>query len=153
MPELAPAVPRLPAMGEDALAKVRRLEERALALPQATVATTHVLHAGLYARTVCVPAGTMITGALVKIATLLVIQGDVMVWLDGQSIRLTGYNVLPASAHRKQAFLAAADTHITMIFASAARTVGDAEQAFTDEAACLASRRATNANTVIITGE
>ena len=35
---------------------------------QVPIETRHVLHAGMYARTICIPAGVLITGALVKVA-------------------------------------------------------------------------------------
>ena len=141
------------AMSPDTIEQVRRLESLALALPQVPIETTHVLHAGLYARTIRVPAGVLITGALIKLATLLVIEGDVLVHAEGGPLRLTGHHVLPAAAGRKQAFLAQADTHITMIFATAAQSVAEAEREFTDEADILASRRSSESNHVIITGE
>ena len=152
MAELVPSVPRIAAMSDAAIAQVRALESLALAMPQVALETRHLLHAGLYARTIHVPAGVMITGALVKIATMLIIHGDVVVRLDGESVRLSGYTLLPASAGRKQAFLAESDTYITMIFPTAATTVAAAEAQFTDEADRLASRRS-DRNSVIITGE
>ena len=150
MSELA-VRPGIPAMSDAAIEKVRRLEKRILAAPQVPMETSHVFHAGLYARTICIPCGVMITGALIKIATLLIVQGDAIVYLDGESVRLEGYNVLPASAGRKQAFVALAETHLTMIFATDARTVEQAERAFTDEADRLGSRR--DSNHITITGE
>lgn len=154
MAELVPAAPRIAAMSPAAIDQVRRLESAARDLPQVALETHHVLHAGLYARTVRVPAGVVITGALVRIATLLVVDGDVLVHVDdGAPIRLQGHHVLPAAAGRKQAFLAQADTHITMIFASGAASIADAEAEFTDEADILASRRDAESNRIIITGE
>jgi hypothetical protein len=153
MSELVPLTPGIAAMSDAAIAQVRALESLARTMPQVTLETGHVLHGGLYARTLRVPAGVMITGALVKVATLLVIEGDVVVRLDGESVRLGGYSVLPASAGRKQAFVAVSDTHITMIFPTGARTVAAAEAEFTDEVDKLASRCDGARNTVIITGE
>ena len=96
----------------------------------------------------------MITGVLIKIATLLVIDGDVLVHVgDDAPLRLQGHHVLPAAAGRKQAFLALADTHITMIFASGAASVAEAEAEFTDEVDNLVSRRDVGSNRIIITGE
>ena len=157
MAELVPVPPRIglpgiETMSPAAIDKVRRLERAALQLPQVAIETGHVLHAGLYARTIRIPAGVLITGALVRVATLLVVEGDVVVFVDGQPMALTGYHVLPAAAGRKQAFLARADTHLTMIFPSRAASVAEAEAEFTDEADSLASRRAGRRN-VIITGE
>jgi hypothetical protein len=146
------AVPSgIPAMSDAAIEKVRRLESLVLAAPQVPLETSHIFHAGLYARTIRLPAGVMITGALIKIATLLIVQGDAIVYLDGESVRLEGYNVLPASARRKQAFVALAETHLTMIFATEARTVEEAEAEFTDEADLLGSSR--DSNRITITGE
>jgi len=152
MAELALAATRIARMSPGSIDQVRRLESAALALPQVPIETTHVLHAGLYARTVRVPAGVLLTGALIKIATLVIIEGDVLVHLDEGSLRLRGHHVLPAAAGRKQAFIAMAETHITMIFPTAARSVTEAEQEFTDEAETLASRRDGAINRIIITG-
>lgn len=147
------AATRIAAMSRDAIEQVRRLEGAALALPQVPIETTHVLHAGLYARTIRVPAGVLITGALIKIATLVIVDGDVLMHVEGGPVRLEGHHVLPAAAGRKQAFLARADTHITMIFATAARSVAEAEREFTDEIDSLASHRDGEVNRITITGE
>lgn len=153
MHDLAPRQARIPAMSDAAIGNVRRLERLARELPQVRIVTQHVIHGGMYARTVCVPASVMITGALVKLPTLLIVDGDAVVYLDGESARLTGRCVLPASAGRKQAFVALADTHITMLFPTAARSVEQAEREFTDEVDLLASRLDPETNHVIITGE
>ena len=145
--------PGLPAMSEATLAKVRALEDKALALPQVLTETHHVLHAGLYTRTLLLPRGTMITGALIKIATLVIVAGDALVWLGENDRRLKGYNILTASAGRKQAFFALDDSHITMIFPTDAGDVESAEIEFTDEHHLLASRREDARNLTIITGE
>jgi hypothetical protein len=153
MPDLALARPRIAPMGDAAIENVRRLESLAREMPQVAIATDHVIHAGMYARTVLVPAGVMITGVLVKVATLLVVHGDAVVYVDGGPIELRGYNVLPASAGRKQAFVAQTDTHLTMIFPSDAKNVEQAERQFTDEIERLSSRRDAESNRIILTGE
>jgi hypothetical protein len=153
MTDLALADVGIPAMSLVAIEKVRRLERLAREMPQVPVETRHVIHAGLYARTLLVPAGVMITGALIKIATLLIVQGDVIVYVDGAPIHLRGHAVLPASAGRKQAFVAQADTHLTMIFPTRAKTVEEAEREFTDETHLLASHCDAASNHFMITGE
>lgn len=149
--------PRIAAMTPVAIDAVRRLEAAARGLPperRASIATGHVIHGGMYARTIRVPAGAAITGALVEVATILVIDGDTLVHVgDEAPLRLAGRHVVPASAGRKQAFVALADTHITMMFPTAARTVEEAERAFTAEADRLGSRREPSLNHVVITGE
>lgn len=147
------SIDRLPAMSEQAIERVRQATEAELQRPQIDLDTQHVLHAGMYARTIRLPAGVQITGALIKIATVVIVQGDVIVWFGHGSRQLTGYNVLPASAGRKQAFLSLSETFITMIFPTDARDVESAERQFTDEADLLASRREGVPNQVVITGE
>jgi hypothetical protein len=136
------AVVSIPSMSETAIANVRELESLAGALPQMAIDTRHVLHAGMYARTVMIPSGTMICGVLITIPTLLVVMGDCLVYTGGDDpIHLTGYNVLSASPNRKQVFVANTDTYLTMTFPTGARTVEEAEEQFTDEAHLLLSRR------------
>ncbi|CAB4164258.1 hypothetical protein UFOVP919_16 [uncultured Caudovirales phage] len=144
---------RIPTMCSDAIARVAVLESVAREYPQESVTTHHVIHGGMYARTVSLKAGVMITGALIKTPTMLVINGDVTVFADNESFRLTGFHVIPASANRKQAFIAHADTAMTMIFVSDATTVAQAENEFTDEADSLMSRNEEANNFIIITGE
>jgi hypothetical protein len=138
-------------MTAGAIRAVRALEERVLALPQVEIATRHVLHAGMYARTVCIPAGVLITGAHITIPTLLVVSGHATLFIGAEDVELKGYAVVPAGAGRKQAIYAHADTLLTMLFPTAARTVEEAEQEFTDEPEHLGSRRAPNH--VTATGE
>lgn len=128
-------------MSPAAVAKVRALESAALQRPQVPIETLHTFHAGLYARTITIPAGVLLTGALIKIPTLLIFNGDAIVYGEGGGQRLTGYHVLSASAGRKQAFCALADTQLTMVFATDALTVEAAEAEFTAEAELLLSRR------------
>lgn len=142
----------LPAMDADAIDKVRALEVQAMAQQQVEIETMHLIHAGLYQRTIKIPAGVMLTGALVKIATTLIVSGDCIVYIGGETIRLTGYHTLPASAGRKQAFVAVTDTFLTMSFATDATSVEQAEEQFTDEVHLLASRRS-DLNMTMITGE
>jgi hypothetical protein len=141
MADLILSRPTIPAMSEAAIGKVRELESIAVMLPQVPIGTDHVLHAGLYARTVMVPAGVLITGVLIKIATLLIVQGDALVYIGGEPTRLNGYNVVPAAAGRKQAFIAESDVYLTMIFPTDALDVDEAERQFTDEVELLVSRK------------
>ncbi|MDR0439472.1 MAG: hypothetical protein LBI59_00590 [Candidatus Accumulibacter sp.] len=151
MTQLATISPCFPAMSDASVDKVRRLETWLLDLPQVDIPTRHVIHAGMYARTITIPAGTVITGALIKVPTMLVVFGDCTVFVGESSLRLTGHHVVPASAGRKQVFVAFEDTTLTMIFPTQAKTVEEAEAEFTDEFARLLSRH--DKNEVVITGE
>lgn len=125
------------------IGRVRAFETAARALPQVDVPIDHVLHAGMYSRTAFIPAGVTITGALVKVPTLLVVTGEVLVYIgEDAPLRLSGHNVVPAAAGRKQAFHAISAVALTMVFPTPARTVEEAEAEFTDEAHLLQSRRA-----------
>ena len=139
-------------MTPEAIDKVRQLEARTAELEQVDIPTDHVLHGGMYARTIKIPAGVLLTGAHIKRATMLVISGHVTVFIGAGTIEITGYQVLPASAGRKQAFLAHADTFVTMLFPSEAASVEAAEHEFTDEADRLLSRRQA-CESITITGE
>lgn len=141
----------LPAMCDSDVEKVRRLETALQVAEQVPIATTHHFHAGLYARTICIPAGVMITGALIRIPTLLIVSGHVKVFIGGEVVELQGYHILPGQAGRKQAFLALEDTHLTMCFATAAKTVEEAETEFTEETELLASRK--QSGNLTITGD
>jgi hypothetical protein len=99
------------------------------------------------------PGRTVITGALIKIPTLLIVQGDATVYIGDEPMVLSGYNVVPAAAGRKQAFVAQRIRWLTMIFPSDVKDVGLAEEQFTDENHLLASHRDTGINNITITGE
>lgn len=143
----------IPAMSDIAIDKVRKFEELSLTTPQINIDTSHVLHGGMYARTIVIPAGVIITGALIKIATILIVNGEVTAYIGDRTIDLQGYNILPAGANRKQAFFARTDTSLTMIFPTKATTVKEAESEFTDEFDRLISNNKVSYNNIIITGE
>ena len=136
-------------MSAAAVNVVTRFEDAALTLPQVHIETQHAFHAGMYARTIMIPAGVVLTGALIKIPTVLILNGDALVYTDDGTVRFTGHNVMLGGAGRKQAFVAIADTYLTMLFPSAATTVEEAEAEFTDEADKLFSRRDDSANSVV----
>lgn len=135
------------AMSAPAIENVRRLEKAAAELPQVSIETEHAFHAGLYARTVRIPAGVVITGALIRIATVLIVSGEAVMYGEDGPETLSGYNVLSASAGRKQAFVALSETYLTMLFATDAKTVAEAESEFTVETDLLVSRRSDAINT------
>lgn len=132
---------RIPAMSRKSIEKVRELEQQLLSMPQVEIKTEHAFHAGLYARTIKIPAGCALSGAEITVDTVLILSGHATMSVDGGSVELDGYHVIQASAQRKQAFLAHADTYLTMIFHTKASTVEDAENEFTNEPNMLGSRR------------
>ena len=153
MHDLAVITKRISSMSAASIDNVRNLERVALAMPQIPIATEHVFHAGVYARTIVIPAGVILTGALIKRSTLLIIDGDAVVYMDDGSVEIHGYNLLLASANRKQAFVALSETSVTMIFATDAATTEEAENEFTDEAPSLFSRHSDAINRIFASGE
>lgn len=135
-------------MPDWAVDRIRNLEALCLEREQTPIVTHHLIHAGMYARTITIPAGIVLTGALIKRATILILNGDATMATGEDNVRLTGYHVLSAGAHRKQAFLAHADTQLTMLFPTAARDILTAEAEFTDEADRLISRHCENVVTI-----
>lgn len=140
------------AMPPAVLDRVRQIEGQLATMEQVEIHTEHILHAGLYTRTITIPKGVMLTGAQIKIPTLLILSGHAMAFTGDGWCELEGFHRIPASAGRKQIFVALADTHLSMSFPTAATTVEQAEREFTDEAEILMSRNGC-ASTVIITGE
>lgn len=143
----------IPSMDEKAINYVCKLEEIALRCPQIDIHTDHVIHGGMYARTIMVPAGTLLTGAPIRLATILILHGHTKIFIGEQTIELEGYHVIPASAGRKQAVLTITDTYFTMIFPTQVKTVKEAEEEFTEEPERLISRLNSDLNSIRITGE
>lgn len=152
MTALAATTTTIPAMTAETIEQVRAFEALVRQEPQVVLETSHVLHAGIYARTIVVPAGIVLCATLIKIPTIVIVQGHAAFHTgDGETIEVEGYQVIPAAAGRKQVVYAHADTWITMAFPTNAKSVEDAENEFTDEADTLGSRRY-DCNTTTITG-
>lgn len=128
-------------MTDEQIEAVNAIEKAALELPQVSLNTQHDIHAGMYARTICIPAGHSITGALIKIPTMLIMVGCGKVFTGDDLIEIAGYAVLPAEANRKQVFEAVTDVYLTMIFPTGMTTIADCEKEFTDQWAELQTNR------------
>jgi len=148
-PITAALVPPSPEM----LQAIERIHERVLACPQCEIATEHLIHGGMYARTIRLVPGTKMVGSLIRHATILIIQGDCSVLIGDQRIDLTGYNVIPGCAGRKQFFVTLGPVEMTMIYPTSAWTVEEAEDDIFVEADQLVSRRDSSRDQVTITGQ
>lgn len=95
--------------------KVAALEKALLQQPQLDLQTTHVLAGKVYARTIFIPAGGVLTGAEHKRDHVNVVFGDISVTTDDGVKRLTGHHVIPTKAGMKRAGVAHADTWWTTI--------------------------------------
>lgn len=119
---------------------------------QIAISTDHVLHGGVYYRTLMIPAGVFLTGATIRVNTTLIINGKCVFYTDGPPLAIRGSAVVPAFAGRRQAVYAEEATIITMSFATDASTVEEAEEQFTPDARRLGSRSHPECNTYLVTG-
>ena len=110
--------------------------------PQVDLGTSHVVHGGMCARTVFIPAGTILTGALTNCDNICVVQGDITVTAGDDVKRLTGFNVLPAEKGAKRAGYAHSDTWWTCIWPTQLTDITEIEDEMTSESSMLQTRRA-----------
>lgn len=143
----------LPPTPADTLCRINAVENYILSLPQIEIRTEHILHGGLYARTIRLAPGVVITGALVKVPTILIVHGKCSVFVGNGWVKMDGYNVIAASKGRKQIFVTSEETSITVVFRTDAKTIEEAEEEFTDDAEKLMSRLQENGDIFTVTGE
>ena len=124
-----------------------------LTLPQVPLTTEHLFHGGMYVRTIRLQAGVYMLGSLILRATVLIIHGDCSVTSGDQRLDLTGYNVLPGSAGRKQLFLTHGPVEMTMFFPTSASSVEEAENEVFAEAEQLQSRKDDSRDVIVVTGQ
>ena len=127
--------------GMPAPERVADLEAHLLTLPQVDLQTEHLVHGGMYARTILIPAGTILTGALTNQDNVCVVHGDITVTTDEGTRHLVGFNVLPACKGAKRAGVAHADTWWTTIWTTELNDITEIENVLTDEADQLQTRR------------
>lgn len=132
---LAPAIIGMPSPDT-----VREMERALLTLPQVDLSTQHIVHGGLSARTILIPAGTMLTGAQTNCANVCVIHGDITVTTDEGPKHLVGFHVLPANAGAKRAGIAHADTWWTTLHRTDLTDITEIEREMTDEHEMLQTR-------------
>lgn len=142
----------LPATPPEVIAAIREFKAKLAGLPMVEVPTEHVLHAGMYVRTIAMPRGQVLVGGLVKVPTVVTVCGKCAVLAGDEWLELEGFNVIPGSAGRQQVFVSHTAVIISMAFRTAATTVNAAEAEMTDDAEDLLSRKQ-NANNVVITEE
>lgn len=143
----------IPAMSSHAVSTVRRLETAMRKFEQAPYVIKHTLHAGMYARTVTLAPGLW-AGAQVKRGTILTIIGDALVYVGkAEPLQVRGVTVMPASAGRKQAFVAQTEITLVMVAACDAATVAEAEAYLCAETDLLPSLDDVSKHQIEQTGE
>lgn len=127
--------------GMPTVQSVKKLEDLILQLPQVNLKTESVVHGGMCARTIFIPAGTVLTGALTSLDNICIVCGDITVTTDNGAQRLTGYNVLGAVKGTKRVGITHSDTWWTMMFKTDSTDPDDIEREMTDEYEALQTRR------------
>jgi hypothetical protein len=122
------------------LAAICAVQDVVASVEQLDVEAEHVLHGGMYARTVRLPAEAVGVGVRIKVPTVLVVHGDVDLLTDAGWIEVRGYGVFAGEPGRKQVFVTRSAAEMTMLMPTAAQTVDEAEREFTDEWEQLLSR-------------
>ena len=140
-------------MIDSELQAARVAESMVLKMPQIACRTWHVLHGGIYSRTVVLEAGDTIVGAEILVPTTLFISGNLKIKTGGNVIDVYGTQVLAAGKGRKQVMHAVERTTLTMSFVTSAKTIEEAEDEFTNESEKLMSRLPESNNYINITGE
>jgi hypothetical protein len=140
-------------VSEDGRAKIAAVHQAILRCPQVELATEHLLHGGMYVRTIRLPPGTKMVGSYIKVPTVLIVRGSTAVFTGDGVVELEGYNVLHGCAGRQQVFVTRSDVEMTMIFPTSAKTVAEAEDEVFGDAEQLMSRADGRRDTVLITGE
>jgi hypothetical protein len=123
---------------------VAELESLLLTVPQVDLSTSNLIHAGMCARTILIPAGTVLTGALTNIDNICITSGDITVTTDEGTVRFTGYHVLPATKGNKRAGIAHADTYWTTVWKTDLTDITEIEDEMTCESDMLQSRKSNN---------
>lgn len=99
--------------------KIFKFENMLLQLPQIVCPTTHDFCEGLYARTMFIPKGTALTGAIHRSENFLIIRsGDISVWTEhGMKRMKAGEMVVSGEGHKRVGY-AHEDTLLTTFHAN-----------------------------------
>jgi hypothetical protein len=124
----------------DAVRKLEHVIQRSGA-PEVQLNAQLLVHAGMAARTIFIPAGTLLTGVLTNCDNLCIVMGDITVTTREGPRRLTGFTVLPAFVGFKRAGYAHADTWWTTIHHTTLTDPVEIENEMSAEADQLQTRR------------
>ena len=106
-------------------------------LPQVDVQTLMTVFGQVCARSIFIPAGTLLTGAETARDNVCVVFGDITVTTDDGPKRLTGFHVLTARAGQKRAGIAHADTWWVTVHHTKHETASEIEREMTPEPEAL----------------
>jgi len=146
--DLQPIV--FPAPSPKTLNSIMRLQEVMATLPQIDLPTEHLIHGGMYARTIRRDLDSVTIGSLINKATILIVNGSCSMLIGDRRVDLEGYNILDGMPGRKSFSIARGPVEMTLICPTSATTVAEAENEIFAEAGQLVSRRDSCPNTITI---
>jgi hypothetical protein len=141
---LAPAIlPNVPTREQIDRLEGEVLAAEAAGAPVPDIPTWHHFADGLVARTIFIPAGTLLTGAPHKCEHLNVCFGEIEVWTENGMKRLEGYNVIPSLPGAKRVGRTIEDTWWTTIHLNPGneRDIAKLEDALVEDSERLLNRR------------
>lgn len=104
---------------------------RMLEQPQVHIEVHHSFSGGMCTRTVKVPKGVLLMGAIHLTDHVNVMYGDISIFSDGVERRLTGYNVVPSAAGVKRLGFTHEDTYWSTILRTDLTTAEEVESQLT----------------------
>jgi hypothetical protein len=121
---------------------IERLESAILQGPQVDLNTDQIVNGKVAARTIRIPAGTVLTGAVHNKDSVNIVCGDITVTTDNGPQRFIGYHVLPSLAGTKRAGVAHEDTVWTTLWHTELTDQAAIEDEMTDDSTRLQNRQA-----------
>jgi quercetin dioxygenase-like cupin family protein len=98
---------------------IYRLEQAILSLPQVEIPVTHQFCKGIYARSITIPAGIILTGALHKDECFFVVRsGTILITTDDEPIKAEAGFMAFSKAGSKRLGVALEDTVVTTFHAN-----------------------------------
>lgn len=110
--------------------RIFMVEKRLAELPQIEIPIEHHFGAGIYARTMIAPRGTMLTGRIYKVPQMVIIsKGDITIRSEHYNGRLSGPHIYESHIGAKRFGYCHTDVVWTCLVKTDAHTVEEAEKA------------------------
>lgn len=121
--------------------KINKYEDILEQMPQVVLNTTHCVSGEVYARTILIPAGVSLVGAVHNKDHINIMCGDITVTTDDGMKRLTGFHVFATKAGMKRVGYAHADTTWSSIMHTKETEIDKIEEDITPDSHKLQTRR------------
>lgn len=108
-------------------------QEEMKKLPQVNIEAKHVFVNGMCTRTIMIPKGTTLIGAIHLTDHVNIMCGDITIYSEMGQHRLTGYHVIPSESGTKRMGFAHEDTCWTTILKTDLTSAQEVEKLLTAE--------------------